>query len=104
MIAPKMPSRTLDNIDFSTRIVPVQKAFSLFTRRSKHRPIHGFRLSQGAVGRNLRRSAEPSALPPRLGQTLPRALADLAALLGGDGVTNVGGEPLGRVAAVRTVA
>ena len=30
-----MPSRTLDNIDFTTRIVPVQKAFSLFTRRSK---------------------------------------------------------------------
>ena len=44
MIAPKMPSRTLDKIDFSTRIVPVQKAFSLFTRRSHHRPIHGFRL------------------------------------------------------------
>ena len=40
-----MPSRTLDKIDFNTRIVPVQKAFSLFTRRSHHRPIHGFRLS-----------------------------------------------------------
>ena len=26
-------------------IVPVQKAFSLFTRRSPHQPIHGFRLS-----------------------------------------------------------
>src|SRR6185312_2367434 len=34
MIAPKMPSRTLDISDISTRIVPVQKAFSLITRRS----------------------------------------------------------------------
>jgi hypothetical protein len=34
MIAPKMPSRTLDICDFSTRILPVQKAFSLITRRS----------------------------------------------------------------------
>jgi hypothetical protein len=34
MIAPKMPSRTLDICDISTRIVPVQKAFSLITRRS----------------------------------------------------------------------
>src|SRR6185312_9636831 len=34
MIAPKMPSRTLDICDVSTRIVPVQKAFSLITRRS----------------------------------------------------------------------
>src|SRR3954453_2968901 len=34
MIAPKMPSRTLDICDISTRIVPVQKAFSLRTRRS----------------------------------------------------------------------
>ena len=39
-----MPSRTLDKIDIDTRIVPVQKALSLFTRRSNHRPIHGFRL------------------------------------------------------------
>jgi hypothetical protein len=38
MIAPKMPSRTLDKIDISTRIVPVQKAFSLFTRRSHTGP------------------------------------------------------------------
>jgi putative DNA primase/helicase len=30
--------------DLSTRIIPGQKAFSLFTRRSNHRPIHGFRL------------------------------------------------------------
>ena len=30
--------------DLSNSIVPVQKAFSLFTRRSNHRPIHGFRL------------------------------------------------------------
>ena len=37
-----MPSRTLDKIDFNTRIVPVQKAFSLFTRRSPSRRIHGF--------------------------------------------------------------
>src|SRR6188472_4451213 len=44
MTAPKMPSRTLDMCDISTRIVPVQKAFSLFTRRSHHRPIHGSRL------------------------------------------------------------
>src|SRR6478672_3791457 len=29
-----MPSRTLDICDISTRIVPVQKAFSLITRRS----------------------------------------------------------------------
>jgi hypothetical protein len=29
-----MPSRTLDKIDINTRIVPVQKAFSLF-----HTPI-----------------------------------------------------------------
>ena len=28
-------------------IVPVQKAFSLFTRRSNNRPIHGLRLSRG---------------------------------------------------------
>ena len=52
-----MPSRTLDKIDFNTRIVPVQKAFSLFTRRSNHRPIHGFRLSsendRRGVGREL---------------------------------------------------
>src|SRR6478609_10044777 len=34
MIAPKMPSRSLDICDVSTRIVPVQKAFSLITRRS----------------------------------------------------------------------
>jgi hypothetical protein len=44
-----MPSRTLDKIDINTRIVPVQKAFSLFTRRSHHRPIHGFRLSMHAA-------------------------------------------------------
>ena len=30
--------------DVSTRIVPAQKAFSLFTRRSDNRPIHGFGL------------------------------------------------------------
>src|SRR5271166_6310108 len=47
MSAPKMPSRTLDKIDINTRIVPAQKAFSLFTRRSHHRPIHGSRLSGG---------------------------------------------------------
>jgi hypothetical protein len=27
-------------------IVPVQRAFSLFTRRSPHQPIHGFRLRE----------------------------------------------------------
>lgn len=36
----------MDKYDVSTRIVPGQKAFSLFTRRSNHRPIHGFRLKQ----------------------------------------------------------
>ena len=50
MTAPKMPSRTLDMCDISTRIVPVQKAFSLFTRRSHHRPIHGSRLSVRTAG------------------------------------------------------
>jgi hypothetical protein len=45
MNASKVPSRTVDNYDLSTRIIPGQKAFSLFTRRSNHRPIHGFRLS-----------------------------------------------------------
>jgi hypothetical protein len=35
----------VDKDDVSTRIVPVQKAFSLFTRRSDDRPIHGLRLS-----------------------------------------------------------
>ena len=30
--------------DVTTRIFPAQKAFSLFTRRSDNRPIHGFRL------------------------------------------------------------
>jgi hypothetical protein len=44
MSAPEMPSRTLDKCDISTRIVPVQKAFSLFTRRSHRQPVHGFRL------------------------------------------------------------
>src|SRR6476661_1984019 len=34
MIAPKMPSRPLAISDISTRIVPVQKAFSLITRRA----------------------------------------------------------------------
>src|SRR6185312_12065820 len=34
MIAPKMPSRPLAICDISTRIVPVQKAFSLITRRA----------------------------------------------------------------------
>ena len=38
-----MPSRTLDKYDISTRIVPVQEAFSLFTRRSLPPIIHGFR-------------------------------------------------------------
>src|SRR6185369_16520293 len=46
MNASKVPSRTVDKYDLSTRIIPGQKAFSLFTRRSNHRPIHGFRLSQ----------------------------------------------------------
>ena len=41
-----MPSRTLDKYDISTRIVPVQEAFSLFTRRSLPPIIHGFRLSR----------------------------------------------------------
>src|SRR6476620_6163619 len=45
MNASKVPSRTVDKYDLSTRIIPGQKAFSLFTRRSNHRPIHGFRLS-----------------------------------------------------------
>src|SRR5271166_1440648 len=45
MSASKVPSRALDNYDVSTRIFPGQKAFSLFTRRSNPRPIHGFRLS-----------------------------------------------------------
>src|SRR6185312_15184224 len=44
MNASKVPSRTVDKYDLSTRIIPGQKAFSLFTRRSNHRPIHGFRL------------------------------------------------------------
>src|SRR4029077_11147970 len=46
MNASKVPSRTVDKYDLSTRIIPGQKAFSLFTRRSNHRPIHGFRLRQ----------------------------------------------------------
>ena len=36
----------MDKYDLSTRIIPGQKAFSLFTRRSNHRPIHGFRLRE----------------------------------------------------------
>src|SRR6185437_11095700 len=48
MNASKVPSRTVDKYDLSTRIIPGQKAFSLFTRRSNHRPIHGFRLSGGS--------------------------------------------------------
>src|SRR5882724_12193786 len=39
MSASKVPSRTVDKYDFSTRIIPGQKAFSLFTRRSNH-PAH----------------------------------------------------------------
>jgi len=44
-----MPSRTLGQHDINTRIVPVQKAFSLFTRRSHRRPIHGFRLRRPSI-------------------------------------------------------
>ncbi len=40
-----MPSRTPDKTTSTIVIVPVQKAFSLFTRRSDHRLIHGLRLS-----------------------------------------------------------
>jgi Domain of unknown function (DUF4188) len=41
----------VDKYDLSTRIIPGQKAFSLFTRRSNHRPIHGFRLrDSGGTG------------------------------------------------------
>ena len=50
-----MPSWTLDKYDVNTRIVPVQKAFSLFTRRLDHWPIHGFRL-RGTQSRMARRS------------------------------------------------
>src|SRR6476660_6981112 len=45
MIAPEMPSRTRVTTTQIIVIVPVQKAFSLFTRRSNNRPIHGLRLS-----------------------------------------------------------
>src|SRR6476469_8566460 len=44
MIAPEMPSRTRVTTTQIIVIVPVQKAFSLFTRRSNNRPIHGLRL------------------------------------------------------------
>src|SRR5271165_3704775 len=64
MSASKVPSRALDNYDVSTRIFPGQKAFSLFTRRSNPRPIHGFRLSaQPSVGlADMAPTAEPWAL------------------------------------------
>src|SRR6186713_3286995 len=47
MIAPEMPSRTRVTTTQTIVIVPVQKAFSLFTRRSNNRPIHGLRLRAG---------------------------------------------------------
>src|SRR6185437_3126450 len=53
MNASKVPSRTVDKYDLSTRIIPGQKAFSLFTRRSNHRPIHGFRLSVRGENRHV---------------------------------------------------
>ena len=39
-----MPSETGTITTSTIVIVPVQKAFSLFTRRSNNRPIHGLRL------------------------------------------------------------
>src|SRR6478672_4923454 len=50
MIAPEMPSVTVTFSTSTIDIVPVQKAFSLFTRRSDHRPIHGFRLRTDGDG------------------------------------------------------
>src|SRR5262249_36350297 len=47
MIAPEMPSRNSGQHDISTRIVPVQKAFSLLTRRSEDQPIPVFGLGAG---------------------------------------------------------
>jgi hypothetical protein len=49
-----MPSRTRVTTTQKIVIVPVQKAFSLFTRRSNNRPIHGLRLKAGPV-RNFSR-------------------------------------------------
>ena len=49
MIAPEMPSETGTLTTSIIVIVPVQEAFSLFTRRSDHRLIHGFRLSTQAL-------------------------------------------------------
>ena len=41
--------RRTDNRDLSITIVPVQKAFSLFTRRSPRRLFHGSRLSGSSM-------------------------------------------------------
>ena len=69
-----MPSRTVDKYDLSTRISPGQKAFSLFTRRSNHRPIHGFRLRVMAHRmRNLRR-AGPAPWKPLVAISGPAEL------------------------------
>ena len=47
MIAPEMPSETGTLTTSTIVIVPVQEAFSLFTRRSLPPIIHGFRLRCG---------------------------------------------------------
>src|SRR4029453_17998326 len=53
MNASKVPSWIVGKYDVSTRIIPGQKAFSLFTRRSNHQPIHGLRLSAQTIPDSL---------------------------------------------------
>src|SRR5882724_3046422 len=55
MSASKVPSRTVDKYDFSTRIIPGQKAFSLFTRRSNHPAHPRIQAKRQATARALRR-------------------------------------------------
>src|ERR1700739_4498514 len=100
MSAPKMPSRTLDNIDINTRIVPVQKAFSPFTRRSNHRPIHGFRLRQTSSCADARTAnpqeqgrARSVGTPQRPTLALGHLADDLRVLRDSLGVARTAGRP-----------
>jgi hypothetical protein len=63
-----MPSRNSGQHDISTRIIPVQKAFSLFTRRSKHQTVHGSRLSNCTASRSaaLLPRCTPYSLQPAI--------------------------------------
>src|SRR6476661_1776565 len=72
MIAPEMPSRTRVTTTQIIVIVPVQKAFSLFTRRSNNRPIHGLRLKPSADDRRPIQAGtqRDEAIPNCFGQTV----------------------------------